>query len=309
MICLIPDRVTDRGFYTYEAITMNALVHRLLLLTLLLNCAVLLTAQDKDREKFKFFCPDNEQRPVGFFVGLGVTNSLATISESSMDFTLSETTGYKATFTPKGKWGKSFEVGTFFLPRRGIIRIIDLGIGYRDFRGEEQIIALRNPGSDLSFPDDIISQGEFNYSRISVRLNLETVSILGRNTFFHQGPGLYMERTIVLRESFEVPLLGLVDSAPKQDMIGSLNYTVGLGFKLSKGRILDFYAHAPLISAGGNTKGNKELIYSSAYRSFAVGLRFKWLKSAPDRLCPAFDNRSKDRKVVIKKSAPRFGKW
>ncbi len=287
--------------------TMKAFIHRLLVLTLLSNCTLLLFAQDK--EKFEFFCPDNEQRPVGFFVGVGLTNSLATIADQQLNFTLSETTGYEATLKPEGIWGKSLEAGAFFLPRRGLIRIIDLGLGFRNFKGEEHIEAIRDPGSDLSFPDMIISTGEFDYYRATVRLNLQTVNLLGKNVYFHQGPGLFMEKTVLLKESFEIPHLGLVDSAPNQAMITSLNYTAGIGVKLQKGRILDLYIHAPLVSTGGDTEGAKELIYSSAYYNFTLGIRFKWLKMVPDRLCPAFDSHSKKGKSIAKQSKPRFGNW
>jgi len=268
-----------------------------------------LAGQQKDKDSFKFFCPNHNFKSIGFYAGLGASNSIASTASSQLDLDVTETTGYKVTLTPKGQWGQSLEVGAFFIPHTGLIRLVDFGVGFRNFRGVERIEAVRDPGGDVSFPDDIISQGEFNYTRISLRTNIQTVTLLGKRAFFHQGPGVFFDKTVTLNDDFDIPHLGLTDSAPRQTMIISLNYTAGIGFKLKEGQYLDFYAHAPLVSTGGKIKGGSELIYSSSYRNYVIGIRYQWLKTPPDRICPAFNGGSNSRKSHSKKSESIFKHW
>lgn len=267
-----------------------------------------LEAQNKDN--YLFFCPDNDLRSFGYFIGIGGSSSIATLqSNEVLDFRISETTTYVGSMDVKSKLGPSLEAGAFFIPRKGLFRMIDIGLGYRNFKGVESVQAIRQPGGDLSYPEEIKREGAFDYSRVSLRMNVQLVTLIGRKAYIHQGPGVLIDQTVALDESFNVPHLELNTSAPEQLNITSLNYTAGMAFMISKGKFLDLYAHIPLVSTGGTTNGPKELIYSSSFHNYFFGIRFQWLKPTPDRVCPAFSSGSSNRRSAGKKSGGKPSFW
>ena len=287
---------------------MTKLLYRAIAVLVMFSSLSGIVAQDKDN--YLFFCPDNDHKAFGYFIGLGGTNSIAKLqTDDALDFIISETTSYTGSMEVNSKLGPSLELGAFVIPRRGFFRMIDMGIGYRNVKGVESVQAVRQPGGDLSYPEEIQSEGVFDYSRVALRLNVQTVTLLGKKAYFHQGPGLYIDQTVKLDDSYSVPYLELSTTAPEQLNITSLNYTAGIAFKLSPGSFLDVYAHMPLISTGGKTNGSNELIYSSSFHNYVFGIRYQWLKPTPDRVCPAFSSGSSNKKSTATKGKARFAHW
>ena len=287
---------------------MTKLTYRAIAVLVMFSSLSGLQAQEKDN--YLFFCPGNVHKPFGYFIGFGGANSIAKLrTDEALDITISETTSYTGSMKVESKLGPSLEVGTFVIPRKGFFRIIEIGLGYRNFKGVESVQAVRQSGSDLSYPEEINREGVFDYSRVALRFNAQTVTLLGRKAYFHQGPGLYIDQTIKLDNAYSVPHLELNTSAPGQLNITSLNYTAGIAFKVSPGNFLDVYAHMPLFSTGGRTDGPYELIYSSSFHSYVFGIRYQWLKQTPDRVCPAFSSGSSNKKSAVKKGKARFSHW
>lgn len=267
--------------------------------------ALQLTGQEKDVHDF--FCPRNDYSSFGFYLGLGGSRSLPGSVSSDLDLIVSESTRYTAQLSPEGRWGTGVDGGLFAVPKQGPIRLMDVGLRYRSFKGAERLSAQRGPLSDRSFPEEILSTGEFDYKRLSLELDLKMLVQLHERYLFQHGPGFLADKSFDVDSQYEVPHLELPTAAPDQGTIVSLTYTAGFIYKLSPGKFLDMYAKAPLMSTGGEVEAGSERIFSSTYRNLLIGVRYRWLQAKPDRLCPAFGNYSKGSKS--RSARPKSRPW
>jgi len=234
---------------------------------------------------YKLFCPDLSVKPRGFTYSINFNQMSATPVQGQYMADAAETTSYLTDINANGKLGLGAELGAFVIPKFGLFRLVDIGIGYRRVSGEEQITGFRAIGGDLSFPDQVEYTGAFKYHRIYNRFNAQVVWMLGDETFLHHGPGLYIEQTIKTKTEHESGLFDFEVDAPHNPFSASFNYTAGITFKSGRGSFLDFYVMRGVYDFHGGGFDTSERIFNADYQSLQLGVRFMYMKRTADRIC------------------------
>jgi hypothetical protein len=275
---------------------------------LILALSVSLAAQD--RPSYKIFCPDNNHQPFGIFIGGGGSFTSADPLNPTFQSAVTNTTAYQLTLDSRGVVGYGGEIGAVFIPRRTFIRMIDFGFNYRQFNGGEVLRGVRSPGGDLSFPEVLTYEGRFKYHRASFRMNFQSVVPLGYRSYLHLGPGLFIDETIGQKSSYDIDLISVNTEIPDKPSSTSVNFTIGLGFKVGNGRFIDFYGQAPIMSFSNDKLfDTREEIFNSSYSNTYIGVRFFWMKGTPDRICPAMSRGKSGSRLSKKRLQSDFYPW
>jgi hypothetical protein len=257
----------------------------------------------QEKESYKFFHPNNNHKSMGYFGAVVTSVSRSLTDPVNLMIMASPTTPYNMERSSRGALGLGLEGGAFFVPEHGPFGFVDFGIGYHRVRGFETINAQRAPGSDLSFPDNIDTQGKFVAHHIKAHLNPQFMHVSGRSTFLHGGLGVYFDHILLSKADYDVTLLDLDNSVPETRADAGFNLTGGIAFKVGPAKYLDFYGHLPLYSLGGSEALDYQA-FTSTYRNYVIGVRYMWLSAKPDRICPAFSGGSQGARFSKKRSPP-----
>jgi len=244
---------------------------------------------------------DNDHRPSGWYIGGGVTYMLASPGDFLQTDSLSPSLSYTGTYNPSGKIGMNVALGRYHIFDRGFIHMLDYGLSYRKFVGEQSYAGTIDGPSDPVFPDAVTGLGEFKQNILG--LNLGVNRFMGINRYFfllhnlHLGANYRMVNQVdYLSNVLTSPVL-----APENNLQGDLSYKLGLGFRMRKG-LLIFSGSIPVYATyyTEDVISKMKLIHGK-YHPLVFSLRYMWLNKKSDRVCPPNKGQKKKSQLFRRK--------
>lgn len=217
-------------------------------------------------------------RPFGFQAQLGATTSLVHINQFNKKGTIATTMSPNANYeiNPITQVGVMAELGLVHMNMRAaaarsrIIDYIDYGIGYKLWRGAEEIYLRENS-------DDITIKNNFNYHNLHARFGLHKLQYLTKkkNLFIDHSLGINFDYQIAEKRTDNMFSTVAFQQKFEKDFHLMIHYDVGLGIRLAKGRYLVIGVQAPLMEFLNKKIANPTFnSFSSNYYPFMIRIKY-----------------------------------
>lgn len=213
-------------------------------------------------------------RPFGFQAQLGATTTL--VNPDSKNFTGNITpTGGRFEINPKTRYGIIGEIGFVHMNMRSttarhkIIDYIDYGIGFKLFRGAENITIEQGANKD-------VTTSSFSLGDLSARFGVHKLQYLTKkkNIFIDHSLGINFDYQITKKSNYSEPTISFEQHYSDVKFL-MLHYDVGLGFRLAKGRYLTVGVQAPFVEFLDKPAGNPSFSwFSSKYYPFLIRIKY-----------------------------------
>lgn len=233
-------------------------------------------------------------RNKGITFSIGPTWQLT--SKNAPNYILSDSSGQRAnyTVTPKGKLGFYGEVGYVVFPTwKGLIPIkklkktrlldyMDLGLGYRQYRGIETTeLNYTNAFGEITSTDQ--GKGIYSNGLLYARFSAHTLLYVGkkkidvaRKHFIDQSIGFNLDYTILAKnKSYESGLQNLQPFSFYNPLVAQVHYSIGFGIRFNRAWMMVPGISLPILNLyqwnGVNARMNW---FSSTYWPIQGQIRF-----------------------------------
>ena len=230
----------------------------------------------------------HKKKKFGTYSGFGATNMIGSVKNTADSHSFTSTTSYNLNYRPVGGLAPFARFGVFLTPSGGPFGMIEFGLGYKQYKGGQELNALRIDGADISFPQTVYHKALFTHHMADIHFNFQNIIPLSKKHFILHGPGLSFEmmfrRKIDIEGSTLIPIDTEID---KKFLTSSLTYGAGYGVKLSDGRFLMIDVRTSFLSLFND--GNKSAlrpIFESQFRPVMLGaIKYSWLSNKADISC------------------------
>ena len=271
---------------------------RLLLLLVLLPFLPDLWAQGlMDRKHPDIFPLDGKMKRSGFFIGPGVTWSLAPFKDREAHYDLGQDTTADAIYQGMGRLGLYLEAGWFISTRDPvIIDYWDVGLAYKQLKGREEGQGTFGIGDSLG---SWLSEGDFNDQHLTFAVNANKLFQTADYRFFQFSLGANVDwRFGTGRDLTGSAVPGSQVFPP--EFIGQAHAKLGYGFKLTKQLMIIPAIETPFFSVQPEDQGFGRLQwFSTTYRPLILSVRFLFLRYPNGWACPPVKNNEFERHKVV----------
>lgn len=227
---------------------------------------------------------EGQAKRIGWFIGPGLTYTLAPFREDEREMFRNADTLYRATYDARGRLGLYLEGGlTWYTRDPLVVDYFDVGLAYKNLRGAEAFDGVLQRGDSLA---PLAGEGSFaermltfsaNANKFIPTRSYQFVQLsLGANVDYRLGQGL---------EHTGDPRLN--DHGFPPDLWAQAHFKVGYGFKLTGHTILIPAIETPIFSFSPTDINFGRLQwFSSTYRPLILSVRFLFLRARNGFDCP-----------------------
>lgn len=267
-----------------------------LLLFLLLPFA--LRAQGlMDRKHPDIFPLDGKMKRSGFFIGPGITWTLAPFNDREDEQRLGTDTLVRSTFHGKGALGLYLEAGWWVATRDPvIIDYWDVGLAYKQLKGSEGSQGSIARGDSVGLWE---GTGTFNDQHLTFAANANKLFHTRDYQFVQLSLGVNVDwRFSGSRDFAGWAAPGSQDFPP--EFIGQLHAKVGYGWKLTQSLMIIPAIETPFFSVEPQDQGLGRLQwFSTTYRPLILSVRFLFLRHPNGWACPPVKNNEFEKHKVV----------
>lgn len=267
------------------------------LLASLLLPALLFAQGLMDRKHPDIFPLDGKMKRSGFFIGPGVTWTLAPFSDREEEQRLGADTLITATYHGKGALGLYLEAGWFFATRDPVvIDYWDVGLAYKQLKGSEESQGSIARGDSIG---EWAGLGEFNDQHLTLAVNANKLFHTRDYQFVQFSLGANVDwRFSGTRDFTGFALPGTQEFPP--EFIGQVHAKLGYGWKLTQRLMIIPAIETPFFSVEPADQGLGRLQwFSTTYRPLILSVRFLFLRHPNGWACPPVKNNEFEKHKVV----------
>lgn len=227
---------------------------------------------------------DGQAKRIGWFIGPGITYTLPRFKNEEEEVFRNDSLRYLATYDPNGRVGLYLEAGaTWFMRDPVILDYLDLGVAYKNLRGEESSTGTLWRGDTAAV---IAGDGYFAERLVTVSFNANKFIPTRSYQFIQLSLGANADIRLGSEYSHTGdPLLNRHAFPP--DLIAQAHFKLGYGFKLTGRTIMIPTLETPVFSLTPADQGLGKLQwFSSTYRPLILTVRFLFLRARNGFDCP-----------------------
>lgn len=269
----------------------------LLLLLALCGCLHAAAQGFSARKRSDIIPLEGQAKRIGWFIGPGLTYTLARFSNAQEVVLQRPDTTYTATYDPNGRFGFHLEAGASWYTRDPVlVDYLDLGIAYKNLRGAETVAGTLQRGDTAT---SLSGEGSFAERMLTLNFNA--------NRFIHTRPYQFVQLSLGVNADYRLggtyahtadPVLNRHALPPS--LWTQLHFKVGYGLKLTGHTIMIPALETPVFSLVPEDKGlGRTQWFSSAYRPIILSLRFLFLRARDGWSCPPVRNNDFERHKVV----------
>ena len=227
---------------------------------------------------------DGQAKRIGWFIAPGITYTLPRFKNEEEEVFRNDSLRYLATYDPNGRVGLYLEAGaTWFMRDPVILDYLDLGVAYKNLRGEESSTGTLWRGDTAAV---IAGDGYFAERLVTVAFNANKFIPTRSYQFIQLSLGANADIRLGSEYSHTGdPLLNRHAFPP--DLIAQAHFKLGYGFKLTGRTIMVPTLETPVFSVTPADQGLGQLQwFSSTYRPLILTVRFLFLRARNGFDCP-----------------------
>lgn len=271
---------------------------RLLFLLVLLPFLHELRAQGlMDRKHPDIFPLDGKMKRSGFFIGPGITWTLAPFKDREAHFDLGPDTTVDAIYHGKGRLGLYLEAGWFISTRDPvIIDYWDFGLAYKQLKGREEGEGNFARGDSVG---EWLSEGDFNDQHLTFAVNANKLFQVADYRFFQFSLGANVDWRFGEGRDFSGFAVPGTQAFPPE-FIAQAHAKLGFGFKLTQQLMIIPAIETPFFSVQPEDQGLGRLQwFNTTYRPLILSVRFLFLRYPNGWACPPVKNNEFERHKVV----------
>lgn len=268
------------------------------LLPLLWLTPLLASAQGlMDRKHPDIFPLDGKMKRSGFFIGPGLTWTLAPFSDRDEEFRLGADTLIKARYTGKGALGLYLEAGWFIATRDPVvIDYWDFGLAYKQLKGSEESSGTLARGDSIG---EWLGAGSFNDQHLTLAINANKLFQTTDYQFIQFSLGVNVDWRFGTGRDYVGPITPGAQAFPPE-FIGQVHAKLGYGWKITQRMMIIPAIETPFFSVNPEDQGLGRLQwFSTTYRPLIFSVRFLFLRHPNGWACPPVKNNEFEKHKVV----------